>query len=145
MPFIRIWIHLVWATKNRQKVLTKEILHDLLHHIRDNAKSKDIRLDFINGHVDHVHALVSFKADQSISKIAQLLKGESSHWFNQQKTSDRTFEWQDDYFAISICESEVDIVRGYIRNQETHHRVKSFAEEYAELLRQHGFNFLNEG
>jgi len=55
--------------------------------MRDNAKKKDIFLDFINGYREHVHALVSLGTEQTISNIVKLMKGESSHWINQ---SDRS-------------------------------------------------------
>jgi putative transposase len=43
------------------------------------------------------------------------------------------FEWQDEYFAASVSESVVDQVRNYIKNQEKHHRVETFQEEYEEF------------
>jgi putative transposase len=108
MPYLKIWVHLIWSTKNRTPVLDKEIRPKLFSHIRDNARAKGIYLDFINGYVDHVHALISVGADQSIAKVAQLLKGESSHWANQQQLTRRKLEWQDEYIAISVSESTVD-------------------------------------
>ncbi len=145
MPYTRIWVHLIWSTKNREPVLGKEIRQSLFTHIRENARAKDIYLDFINGHVDHIHSLISLGADQSIAKVAQLLKGESSHWANQQQLIPAKLEWQDEYIAVSVSDSIVDIVREYIKNQEEHHRKKSFAEEYDDLLREYGFTALRKG
>jgi REP element-mobilizing transposase RayT len=82
-----------------------------------------------------VHALVSLGADQAISKVAQLLKGESSHWVNQQKITPTPFEWQDEYCALSVSESGVEAVRRYIERQEEHHRKKTFGEEYEEFVK----------
>ena len=145
MPYLKVWIHLIWATKNREPVLNKEIRPVLFRHIRNNSEGKEIHLDFINGYHDHVHTLISLKNDQTISRVAQLLKGESSHWINQQNLIPQKLEWQDDYFAVSVSESQVNTVREYIKNQEEHHRKRTFAEEYAELLRQHGFVELIKG
>jgi REP element-mobilizing transposase RayT len=50
------------------------------------------------------------------------------------------FEWQDEYFAVSVSESAVNRVRDYIKNQEEHHRKKSFQEEYDEFRRKYGFD-----
>ena len=88
-----------------------------------------------------MHAVVSLGCDQTISKIAQLLKGESSHWINDEKLSGKKFEWQDEYFAVSVSESMIDKVREYVRNQEAHHRTKTFQEEYRELLRKYNLEF----
>ena len=139
MPYVRVWVHIVWSTKNREPVLKKEVLAKVLSHIRENAKTKNIFLDSINGVVDHVHILISLKADQTIAKIVQLLKGESSHWINAQCLIDGRFEWQEEYFAVSVSESVVHTVREYIANQEEHHRVKTFGEECHEFFEKYGF------
>jgi putative transposase len=139
MPYVRVWVHLIWSTKNRAPLLTKELKTKLLVHIKDNASQKGIFLDTINGVADHVHALVSLRADQTIAKAAQLLKGESSHWVNEQNLERGKFEWQDEYIAVSVSESIVDRVRQYINNQEEHHRKKTFAEEYQDLMRTYAF------
>ncbi len=134
MPYIKIWIHLIWATKYRRPILVKECRTCLFSHIRENARSKGIYIDFINGYIDHVHALISLKNDQTISKVAQLIKGESSHWANNNLRFIDNFEWQDEYIAVSVSNSVVDVVREYIKNQESHHQIKSFSAEYDEFI-----------
>jgi putative transposase len=141
MPYIRVWIHYVWSTKNRQPVLTDPFRDMLFEHMRQNARLKNIYLDRINGYQDHTHCLVSLGSDQTIEKTAQLMKGESAFWFNN-KSGFHTnrLEWQDEYFAISVSESKLDIVRSYIDKQVAHHQQKTFAEEYDEFMRRHGFH-----
>ena len=48
-------------------------------------------------------------------------------------------EWQDEYFAVSVSESQIDTVRNYIKNQEAHHTHKTFQQEYDELISKFGF------
>lgn len=143
MPFVRVWIHLIWSTKDRSPILTKDLREQLKDHIKDNASKKEIHLDSINGFSDHVHALISLKANQTIAKTAQLLKGEASHWVNEQNLIRGKFEWQDEYIAVSVSESMVDKVREYINNQEEHHRKKTFAEEYQDFIEKYGFAILS--
>lgn len=69
----------------------------------------------------------------------QLIKGESSFWINKNQLTQQKFDWQDEYFAVSVSESILDKVRNYIKNQEEHHRKKSFQEEYDEFLEKYGF------
>ena len=126
---MNVWVHLIWTTKNREPLITDQLKLTLFTHIRENARKKDIYLDFINGVADHVHALLRLKADQTISKIAQLLKGESSHWVNDQKLSGAYFEWQDEYTALSVSGSLVRTVREYIGKQEEHHRRNTLEDE----------------
>ena len=101
---------------------------------------KGIYIDFINGYLEHVHCLVSLGSGQNIDKIVMLLKGESSYWINKNKLIRQKFEWQDEYFAVSVSESAVNRVRDYIKNQEEHHKKKSFQQEYDEFMRKYGFD-----
>ena len=142
MPLLKIWIHLVWATKNRQPVLKKEIRKKIFEHIKENGKEKNIHVDFVNGDIDHVHCLVSLNAEQTISKVVQLLKGESSYWANKNNLCKKKLSWQDEYFAVSVSVSGVNRVREYIKNQEEHHRKKTFAEEYDEFIKNYEFELI---
>ena len=142
MPFLKIWIHFVWATKNRAPLLTKDIRQRVFAHIRENAPKKNIHIDFVNGHIDHVHALISLNQKQTIAEIMQLIKGESSFWINKNNLCGEKFEWQDEYFAVSVSESGVNKVREYIKNQEEHHKKKTCREEYDEFMDKYGFRMM---
>ena len=102
-------------------------------------KKKDIYIDFINGHKEHCHCLVSLGEHQTMRNIMQLIKGESSYWINKQNLLKEKFEWQDEYFAVSVSESLVDKVRNYIKNQESHHAHKTWKDEYNEFIEKYGF------
>lgn len=125
----------VWSTKNRKPLLTDKIRTKVFRHIWTNARKKEIFIDYINGYVDHVHCLVSLGSEQTLRTIVQLLKGESSHWINKNNLCDQKFQWQDDYFVVSVSESIVDKVRDYIRNQEEHHRETGLNEEFEGFLK----------
>lgn len=139
MPFIKAWFHLVWATKNRYPFLNSDIRQTVFDHIKQQAKQKAIYLDSINGYTDHVHCLISLSVDQTISKTVQLLKGESSFWINKEKLCKQKFEWQEEYFAVSVSHSQIDVVRRYIKNQEQHHSHKTFQQEYDEFMASYSF------
>ena len=141
---IKIWVHLVWSTKKRAPVLTKLLRAKLNTHIRENAKDKGIWVDFVNGHIDHIHLLISLNGDQCITKVVQLIKGESSFWINKNSLTAEKFEWQREYFAVSVSESAVDKVRDYIKNQEEHHTKKTFQQEYDEFMNKYGFNLIKD-
>lgn len=146
MPQIKVYIHFVWTTKNRYPYLKTEALRkQVWQHIRDNAKEKGIFIDFVNGYEQHCHCLVSLGADQTLSGLMQLIKGESSYWINQQKLTREKFEWQDEYYAVSVSESMIGRVRNYIKNQEKHHRRRTFAVEYEEMIEKFGFKRFEDG
>lgn len=144
MPFIKVWIHFVWATKNRYPFLTIDIRKEIFKHIKENGNLKKIHIDFVNGYSEHVHCLVSLNQKQTIAEVAQLMKGESSHWINKHNLTQEKFEWQDEYFAVSISESDVNRVREYIKNQERHHSKKTFAQEYDEFIAKYDFSLMKD-
>jgi len=83
--------------------------------------------------------LISLGTDQTLEKIMQLLKGESSYWINKNRLSKTKFGWQDEYFAVSVSEANVEAVRKYIANQEEHHRSHSFDDEFERFMKRAGF------
>jgi len=140
MPFIKIYIHVVFSTKNRIPYFnTSELKIKVWKHIKENATERGIFVDMVNGYSDHCHCLISLSSNQNIEKVVQLLKGESSHWINKHQLTKEKFAWQDEYFAVSVSESMVESVRNYIKNQESHHRKKTFIEEYQEFIEKYNF------
>ncbi len=121
-------------------ILTQSLRNLLFDHIRKNAGRKQIHIDRINGHLDHVHCLLLVKSTQSIGEITKLIKGESAYWFNNQTgIKNSKLQWQSEYFAVSISESMVPKLRMYIDGQEIHHQKKAFSEEYDEFVKRYDF------
>ena len=143
MSFVKVMIHAVWGTKNREPLLTRDIRRLVIKHIETNAREKKIYIDTLDGYVEHLHCLYGLNADMSISKALQLMKGESAYWINKEKLTKLNFEWADEYFAVSVSESMIPAVRAYIRNQEEHHKKKTFKEEYDDFIRK--YNLQNHG
>ena len=135
MPYTSVYIHFIWATKNRAPLISNELKPLLLNHIKENSIKKGIFISSLNCVDDHIHLLVSLGTEQTIAKTAMLIKGESSFWVNKQKLIPTKFEWQDDYIALSVCYSAVDKVKDYIKYQEIHHKKNNFNEEYQEFLK----------
>ena len=139
MPYVSVWMHIVFSTKNREPFLDKKIRFPVFQHIKQNAEAKGIRLDCINGYHDHVHLLVALSSTQTISDVVRLIKGESAHWINEQKLGGGGFKWQNDYFAVSVSQSAIETVRAYIYNQEEHHQTKDFAHEVRQFMERYDF------
>ena len=136
-------VHCVWGTKRRETILTKEIRKLVIDHLKENAKKKGIFIDTLDGHVDHLHAIISMGAKQNIAEIMQLIKGESAFWINNKTTLlNQKFEWADEYFAVSVSESQLNNVRNYINNQEHHHMKVTFQQEYDEFIKKYEFSML---
>jgi len=144
MSHVKIWVHLVFATKYREHLLPKDSIHAIFEHIMINCRKKEIYLQATNGSFDHVHSLISLGKDQSIAQVVQLIKGESSFWISRNLGLPYKFSWQDDYFAVSVSESQVENVIKYIKNQEEHHKVRSFSEEADEFSSRYGFKRIKD-
>ena len=139
MSYVKIWLHCVWSTKNRDQIIPHSFRPELLKHFRQNADEKNIILDYINAHENHVHALINLGKQQNLATIMQYLKGESSFWINNKKILSYHFSWQDDYFAVSVGHSQVERVRNYIKDQDKHHRKMSWEEEVNLFMKKYGF------
>jgi len=139
MPWVKVWLHFVWSTKDRHPFLTNETRIKVFEHIRQNAREKGIHIDFIYGYIDHVHCLISLGTDQTLGWIMHSIKGESSFWINKNKLTKMKFAWQDEYFVVSVKGSTLPGVRKYIANQEDHHKRVSFEDEFEKFLKRAGF------
>lgn len=145
MSWVRIWIHVVFSTKDGYPFMNSSDLRKTIFiHIKENAKEKGNWIDCVNGYSDHAHCLISLNKDTSISKVVQLIKGESSNWINKNKLTKSKFNWQDDYWAVSVSESHLSALRKYIFKQEEHHKRKSFKEEVDLFMKKYGWVYVIE-
>jgi putative transposase len=138
MSHTHLLYHIVFATKERRRIIGREWegeLHSYLGGIVKNFEGVPIE---INGIEDHVHILARLKAKYSISDFLKELKAGSSKWAKQHQS---LFSWQVRYGAFTVSGSQVDKVRKYIRRQREHHARQTFTEEYIDLLKAHQVEF----
>lgn len=88
----------------------------------------------IGGIPNHVHILASLPKTICLSDFVRNIKAGSSKWIKTRNTHYSQFEWQEGYGAFSVSPSLVDKTVSYIRNQEEHHRKRTFEEEYKLFL-----------
>jgi putative transposase len=86
----------------RLPFLVSETRRKVFDHMKANATLKNIKVLALNGHVDHVHCLMSLTGEVNLFKAVQLLKGESSYWINKNGLTKSKFEWQGEYYAASV-------------------------------------------
>jgi REP element-mobilizing transposase RayT len=139
VSYTNLLYHIVYGTKDRVPFITKELrprLHRYLGGLVNGLNGTPLELD---GTADHVHVLALIKPVISVSEFLSKLKSNSSGWANRHTRG--RFKWQVKYGAFTVSHSQVDRVRRYIRNQETHHSRISFDEEFKALLKSHGIEF----
>ena len=103
--YSKIWLHFIWTTSKRQRIITKELKQKLISHYKKYGKEKGIYVDTVNGDMEHIHLLIRSTPSQSSSEIANALKGESSNWVNRNKFIRGKFARQRGYSVFSVSES----------------------------------------
>jgi REP-associated tyrosine transposase len=138
--FYKIWLHIVFGTKNRLPLISSSIEDSLYKYLGKQLKELECEVVAVNGMPDHIHILISMNPKKSIADIIKQLKGSSSHWINQQDLITQKFSWQTGYGVFSVSESQINKVKAYIENQKEHHHKTSFKEEYQQFLKIHNIN-----
>jgi len=141
----KIWIHFIWETPNKEKILLKEARKQISNFLYNYCKEKGIfmTINFVNA--DHVHALIELPTNMSAEECIKLLKGASSFYINKNRITGFKFSWGKGYGAFSISASQINKVFNYIKNQEDHHRIKSFQEEYDLFIQNYGIELKENG
>jgi putative transposase len=129
----QIYVHLAFSTKGRARIIPSG-LQARLHAYRAGAIN-DISCPavIIGGMTDHVHLLFCLARTISLSDAVKTAKVESSKWMKHEGAV-HDFAWQAGYGAFSVSASDVDDVTAYIANQEHHHRVRAFQDEFRRRL-----------
>ncbi len=139
--YTEIHIQFVFAVKHRDGLIHSSFKNELYQYIAGIIKNHNHKLLAINGMPDHIHILIGMRPTQSIADLLQDIKGNSSKWINEKKFLKVRFEWQEGYGAFSYSKSQINKVIDYIKNQEKHHMVKTFREEYLEVLKLYEVEF----
>ncbi len=117
--------HLVFVTKYRRGVFTKEILEDLKSIFSDVCKDFEANLEEFDGEDDHVHLLVTYPPKMAISHLVNSLKGVSSRLIRKRNYPSirrklwRKTLWSPSYFAGSCGGAPLSILKQYIESQRT--------------------------
>jgi putative transposase len=139
--YTQIYVHVVFAVSARACVIRPERKEELQKYIGGIVRQRKQKLIAINCMPDHAHALLRLKPDNSVSDLVGKIKTGSTNYINTQRWIGCRFSWQEGFGAFSVSQSHLNAVISYIRNQEEHHRRKTFCEEYLEFLDRHDIRF----
>jgi putative transposase len=84
---------------------------------------------------DHAHIFIGMKPDMALSDLVRDIKRDSTNFVNNEIKLKGKFSWQEGFGAFSYSHSQIDTVAKYILNQERHHHLKTFREEYETMLK----------
>jgi putative transposase len=139
--YVKMYVHIVFHTKNNHKSIGEEIeaeLYAYLGGILKNINSIPIK---IGGTSDHIHVLCTLPKTVTLAKLAEEIKKSSSKWIKTKGKKYEKFFWQDGYGGFSLGYSMVDVVKKYIANQKEHHRRTLFIDEYKKHLDEAGIEY----
>ena len=142
--YSQMYIHVVFSVKGRSNLISKTWRTNLYKYITGITKQKSEKLMYVGGVADHIHILLSLNPDSRLSDIVRDIKANSSRWINEQQLVKGQFAWQRGFGAFAVCTEKLKSVIAYIQNQEEHHRVKRFRDEYIELLESNGIGYKPE-
>ena len=139
--YTQIYYHLVFSTKNRDRVLSPERREDLFRYMAGILQNHDCHLYRIGGVDDHVHIFTSVHPTVSLADLAKNIKVASSGWIANERVFPQFTHWQDGYAAFTASHDEKARLIEYIHGQAEHHKRISFHEELRNLLVEAGVEF----
>jgi len=142
--YTQLYFHIVFAVKGRQNHISKNWKDELYKYIAGIISNKNQKLMIINGMPNHLHLLIGTKPNCNLSNIVRDIKANSSKWINERHFVNGKFEWQTGFGAFTLGQSQIPKIVNYIKNQEEHHRVLTFKEEYINFLKAYEVEFKNE-
>jgi putative transposase len=137
----KVLVHLVFSTKQRERVLTNDIREELHRYIAGILKNYESPAILINSVEDHLHILFSQSRNHSLADLAEQAKKGSSKWLKTKGPDFARFHWQNGYGAFSVSQSNVKQVTAYIQRQPEHHKRQSFQDEFLAFLKRHEIEY----
>jgi REP element-mobilizing transposase RayT len=113
---------------------------NLLEYSRE--KGIYMKINYFNA--DHTHTLIDLPTNLTVENAIHLFKGSSSHWINQERLIKGRFAWGRGYGAFSVSHSDLGRVARYIADQESHHRKRTFEDEYQLFVKKYGLEWRDE-
>ena len=138
---VKLYIHIIFSTKNRANLILPEIEEELFAYFGGISNNNNSKLIAAGGTENHVHLLVSMSKNIELSQLVGDIKRDSSKWIKTKGNMYGTFQWQDGYGAFSVGYTQIEDVKKYIANQKSHHSKISFEEEFRYFLNKYDVGY----
>lgn len=140
----KVNLQIVFAVKNRQALLHKSWRPDVFRYIAGIINKRKHYSLAVNGVEDHIHVFLDYNCRELIEDLVREIKKASNAYINDRSLCPYKFEWQSGYGVFSHGYREKSIIIDYVKNQEEHHRKKSFRQEYMAFLKSYEIDFKEE-
>jgi putative transposase len=132
--YTQIYIQIVFAVESRQNIIDPKHNDELQKYITGIVTAQKQKLIAINNMPDHVHILIGQRPNSALSELVGDIKSGSTNFISRNRWVRGRFSWQEGFGAFSYSHSQLGTVIRYIQNQQTHHRKRTFHDEYIQLL-----------
>ena len=133
-----VLVHVIFSTKERRPVLDDSVRPDLYAYLATIARKAGCECYRVGGVGDHVHLAIRLSRNANVAKLVAELKASSSKWLKTQSPDLAKFAWQRGYGAFSVGPADLKALVQYIAAQETHHKKKTFQDEFRAFLKKYG-------
>ena len=138
MPYTQIIYQIVFGTKYRSKVLTKDNRSKLFAYMVGIVENKKCHPYQINGIEDHVHIATSLHPTVRLSDLVKDIKMASSIFIKENDLFPLFNRWQVGYSAFTYNYRQKNMIVNYIKKQEKHHKTKEYIIELKKMLEDNG-------
>ena len=149
--YTQILYQIVYSTWNREQTLNVKNREELFKYIWGILKNKKCHLYRIGGISDHLHILTHIHLTISLASLVKDIKLASNEYIKNTNLFPKFTCWQEaclskprrrqGYAAFTYAFKDKNRLIEYVKNQETHHHLKTFKEELLDLLSEHGIEF----
>lgn len=131
----KLYVHLVFSTKGRRDLIPPAHMEDVHAYLAAVLEAHGCHVLAIGGTSNHVHILMDMARVRSLAELVRLVKSNSSRWLCELAGGKDSFGWQAGYAAFSISKSHVGAVCAYISDQQRHHEVVAYDDEFRRLCK----------
>ena len=139
--YTQILYQIIFAAKNHEKTLVAKNRPELYKYIWGILKNEKCHLYRIGGVSDHIHIVTYLHPIISLASIVKDIKVASAAYIKSNNLFPMFSGWQDGYGGFTYSIHDKDRLIEYVKNQEEHHKTKSFREELIDLLNEHEIAF----
>lgn len=132
--FSKIYIHVVFAVKNRHALIQSSWEEQLYKYITGIVQNKGQKMLAINGTSNHIHFLIGMKPSCCLSDLVREIKKSTNNFIKENKYTNCHFAWQEGFGSFSYGHSQISFISEYVLNQKEHHKNNTFREEYIKIL-----------
>ena len=121
IPYTQLFVHYIIVVQSKECHLTEDERQIISDFIRDLIEPSGHKLLAIDGVPGHLHVLVRFNPDRSVSETARWIKRSTAEFINSQQWHCAPFRWKPGYGAFTYSKSQLTKAIAYIKNQKNLH------------------------